>query len=382
MTTAINLGIYHDAGFSTTQIRTLESFLESNPLHWITLFEQGIYELILDNQMLSTFRQCPAYFVEAYINGYIPKGEGARSWALDFGILFHKLIEVYYQEFRSSSFKLNEWGINRAVEEWNKAKMDFHSEHKEYKMLGGVQGFCGMLLAYGTRFAAENERLRIIGTEISFGKAKEVFLGSVITQGITTDTDGPKGLELNGVWLQCYLSGRIDVLADDGNSIMPVDHKTMASFRFDPTMRFELDEGPTGYIFAVNAILKSYLESKGIDPSTLKRSCNKILMNFISKTIPKEGERFKRLPIMKTTEQLELYRLRMLATGEDLFRALVRYANTGISSRDTSKCNNWYMRDCTYLGPHRQNSKTNEMVFLNTFFEKAPIWNTETVGQE
>jgi hypothetical protein len=154
----------------------------------------------------------------------------------------------------------------------------------------------------------------------------------------------------------------------------------MAAFRFDPTMRFEMDEGPTGYIYAVNKILPQVLTAQGIDPASLRRNCNKIFMNYISKAIPKEGERFKRHPIMKTSEQLESYRLRMLATAEDLFKALIRYiVSNGVAVRDTSKCNNWYMHDCTYLSVHRQNSKQNELTVLESFFTKKEIWDTEEV---
>ena len=374
----LNISTYHDAGFSTSQMRMLEDFLEKNPLHWINLnSETGIYELTLDNQMMSTFRSCPAHFVEAYVNGLVPKGTGARSWYLDFGILFHKMIEQYYTEFRTPQFIMNEWGIKRAIAAWKDAEMDFHAEHKEYKSMGEIQGFCGLLLAYAMKFGPENERLRVIGTEIAFGRAKEVPLGSV--HNCTGEYLLSKKPIPGAAFLNCFLAGRIDVLVDDGGSIAPLDHKTMASFRSDPISKFELDEGPTGYVFAVNSILPVFLASQGLENAILQRNCNKIIMNFISKAIPKEGERFKRLPILKTTEQLEEYRLRMLATGEDIFKTLVRYASTGCVVRNTSSCTNWYMHDCTFVGLHRQNSNANEQLMKNTFFEKAKIWNTEEV---
>jgi hypothetical protein len=378
----INLSVYKDAGFSTTQMRSLESFLASNPsIHWIKLNEQiGIYDLVLDNQMFSTFRSCPSYFIEAYVNGYVPKGEGGRVWFLDFGIVFHKMIELYYTHFRESSFNIQDWAFKTLIEEWNKAEMDYHSEHKEYKAIGGLMGFAGLLIAYATRYAPDNERLRVIGTEISFGHAKEVRLGHIgASQYEMESSAGGRYTVTTDIWLNCYLSGRIDVLVDDGKSICPLDHKTMASFRFDPSLRFETDEGPTGYIYAVNQILSSFIQSKSLDPSLMRRDCNKIIMNFISKSIPKEGERFKRMPVMKTTEQLESYRLRMLSTAEDIFRAMIRYTSTGVATRDTSKCTNWFMKECLYLPAHRQNSKANEFMILNTFFEKKDIWNTEEV---
>lgn len=351
-------------------MRSLESFLETHELHWIKLNEYlGIYELVLDNMMLGDFRSCPAYFFESYVEGWGGKG---RNWKLEFGLIFHHMMEIYYREFRKSSFKMNEWGINDAMTAWIEADMDFHKEHKEYKSIGGVQGFCGLLLAYSMRYAAENERLRVIGTEISFGRNKEVCLGQI------DNWDGG----IYNAFLMCYLAGRMDILVDDGSAICPVDHKTMASFRGDPNEMYEMAEGPTGYIYATKKIIPTFLATIGQEDALLKRTSNKIIMNYISKAIPKEGERFRRLPIMKTDEQLEDYRLRMLGTSEDLFKALVRYTSTKVSTRDTSKCTNWFMSNCPYIAVHRQNSRANELAVLNSFYEKKPIWNTENVGQE
>jgi hypothetical protein len=354
----INFPLYHDAGFSTPQMRSLELFLKENNLHWIQLNEEtGIYELILDNQMMSDFRACNSYFIEKHVKGLSPKGEGARNWNLDIGTLFHYMIESYYKTFRSPSFNLQEWAIKELIAKWNEMDMDFHREHREYKSIGGLSGFMGLITAYALKYAPENERLRIIATEISFGRGREVHLGMIN-------------------FINCYLSGRIDLLCDTGDAICPLDHKTMSSFRFDPVQKFELDEGPTGYIFAVNEILSSLTLPEG---TTLNRYCNGIIMNFISKSIPKEGERFKRHTVRKTTEQLESYRMRMLFTFEQIFRALIQYVLSGCVARDTSKCTNWYMHDCTFLPIHRQNSKDNELKIVDAFYEKSEIWNTEEV---
>jgi hypothetical protein len=368
----LNLSIYHDAGFNTSQMRLLEGFLEQNPsIHWLKLNPStGIYEMILDNQMMSDFRACAAYFIEAHVKGLGLKGIDARNWNLEIGTLFHHMIESYYSKFREAGFSLENWAIDEAMKKWAELDMDFHREHKEYKAIGGFMGFCGLITAYALKYGPDNERLRIIGTEISFGHGKEVFLGEL---------DSGSSIYKITPWLICYLSGRIDLLCDTGDSICPLDHKTMGSFRFDPISKFEIDEGPTGYIYAVNQILPSLIKELGLPDGLLRRDCNKIIMNFISKSIPKEGERFKRHPILKTTEQLESYRLRMLSTQEAIFRSLVRYIESNAASRDTSKCTNWYMHDCTFLPIHRQNSKENELKIINAFYEKREIWNTEEI---
>src|SRR6266705_6448113 len=108
---AINLDIYQNAGFSTSQMHSLEGFLQVNPsIHWISLnSETGIYELVLDNQMMSDFRACPAYFFESHVRGLGLRGTAQRNWHLDIGTLFHYMIESYYGKFRALSFELQDW---------------------------------------------------------------------------------------------------------------------------------------------------------------------------------------------------------------------------------------------------------------------------------
>ncbi len=347
---------------SEFEVQFLREFLHLHPeIHWISFNEatEG-FDLILDNHMMSTFRNCPAHFMSAFVDGIQPRS-GGRSWFLDFGILFHKMVEEYYTVFRNPSFNMIEWATARAFEEWNLAEMNFHSAHKEFKVIGGVQGFAALCLNYALKFSPENERLRVIGTEIGFGKGKEVPLGNV------------------GDLLACYLSGRIDVLVDDGTHITPLDHKTMNSFRNSPAAKYEVDEGPTGYIFAVGNILKNIVPEELI----LKRKCDRILMNFISKA-PTENpmDRFIRLPIYKTTEQLSSYRERMLLTGEAIFNSLLAYIQTNQAQRNTSMCNSWFMRECPYLPIHRQGSRRDELLIIQANYSSKPIWDTELVGKE
>lgn len=343
------------------KLDTVAEFLTKNPeIYWITFNPDSLsFDIVVDNQMMSTFRSCPSRFVLEYVEGRALR-TGGRSWFLDFGILFHKMIEIYYQEFRKKEFDIQYWASSILVEEWNRADMNYHKEHKECKSMGGLLGVSALLYSYAYKFSKENERIRIIGTEISFGKKKEVPLGSISI-------------------LNVYLSGRIDTLVDDGVYICPVDHKTMGSFRNDPAMRFEVDEGPTGYIYAVNQLLEKIVPAD----LTLRRKCNKILMNFVSKAItPNPEDRFKRIPIYKTQAQLESYKMRMLQTAEDIFNTLYRYISTGVTIRDTSKCTNWMMSDCIFLPVHRQSSPQDELLMLDSMYIKTKIWDTEEVGKD
>ena len=364
--TYVNYPAYHDAGYTSKQLESLQLLLESHPsIHWIALNPKtGLYEIFVDNSIMSSFRGCPQSFIYTWVEGYQSLG---RSWILDFGSCFHKMVEIYYKTFRSEGFDLIDWAVRQGAECWKKFNMDAHSHVKEYITMNGVKGFCTLLAAYGARFSSDNERLRVIGTEIAFGHKKEVPLGYV-TSAISKTP-----------YLECFLSGRIDVLVDDRSSICPLDHKTKGTLRNDPSKGYELDEGPTGYIYAVNSILPALISELGLEPEMLNRNCNKILMNYVSKAPTTDpNERFRRLPILKTSYQLEQYKNRMLITAEDLFRTLIRYAESGQVYRDTSKCTNMYGSDCPFIAIDRQGSKENELVVIKSAFKAGPIWNTET----
>jgi hypothetical protein len=361
----LNHGAYHDAGITSGQLVALELLLSRNKsIHWISLNEEtGIYEMFLDNSIMSSYRSCPQSFIYAWVEGYQSLG---RSWILDFGSVFHKMIEKYYQTFRNPDFDLAQWAVVDGLQAWNEYGMYAHSHVKEFTTVGGARGFCTLLAAYGARFSSDNERLRIIGTEIPFGKKKEVPLGHV--------TSAISGIP----FLDCYLSGRIDVLVDDRDSICPLDHKTKGTLRNDPSKSYEMDEGPTGYIYAVSKIVPALIAELGLGEELLKRRCNKILMNYVSKApLPDPNERFRRLPILKTQYQLEEYRKRMLVAAEGIFRTLLNHATGATVSRDTSKCTMMYGSDCPYIAIDRQGSRENELIVINSAFKTGPIWNTE-----
>lgn len=341
----------------------LLDFLQCTQLPWIH-YDQHRHKLIIivDNHLMQTYRACPAHFFLGNVQGIqrksnIIEGEKARIWFLDFGIVLHRMLELYYREFRNPDFDPTVWATTRAMKEWSDMKMDVHAEDKEYKLIGGMKGFIGLLIQYCTVMTPQNEHLRILGSEISFGHAGEVPL-------------------YVGKNLEIYLAGRMDLIIDDGYFICPMDHKSEGQFRGDPSLKYETDEGPTGYIYALSKILPQFVPADQI----LKRDCSKILMNLIQKK-PTEtpAERFKRVPIRKTTWQLEQYRGRMVSTVVHLLKDMERYVLDIPVQRNTMLCSNWFHRDCVYRDVHRQGSKEAELATLANGYAKFPIWNTEAV---
>ena len=341
----------------------LIEFLDRTPLPWM-FFDKQKEKLIfvVDNHLLGTFRACPQHFVRANVEGYhqkshLKEGEQSRIWFLDFGIALHAMLETYYRDFRESSFDANKWAVEKASALWMKMNMDVHSEDKEYKLIGGMFGFVGLLAQYAVVMSPQNEKLRVLATEVSFGRAGEVplFIGNDC---------------------EIYLAGRMDMIVDDGYFICPMDHKSQGSFRGDPGLMYETDEGPTGYIYALSRILPTTVPEDQI----LKRDCTKILMNLIQKapaTVP--ADRFKRIQIRKTTWQLDSYRERQVDTVERLLAEMERVARGLPVYRNDKVCTNWFHRNCTYRDVCRQQSFDGEQATLMNGFVKLPIWNTEEI---
>lgn len=353
----------------------LIEWVKASNLPWLQWNESnGRLEFFIDNYYLSAYRGCPSYFVKLAIEGVKRRATGggeARNWFLDFGILFHKMMEVYYRDFRKPEFDLQTFAIDQANKHWHAMKMDAHLQEKECSEMGGIFGFAGMLIQYATQFKAENERIRVLANEVSFGRNREVPI-FILGEGLKIDD---KGRPETYCEADIYLSGRIDILCDDGFYIFPLDHKTVGNFYGDPLAGWLVDDGPTGYIYAMNSILPTVVPEELI----LKRQCNRIQMNLISKKVPKDGSRFKRFPIYKTDHQLEAYRQRVVSTCNHILADLESYCRGYDVPRDTSKCNNWYKRQCVYYDIHRQADKDAEEATIRQGYVKLPIWNTEAV---
>lgn len=341
--------------------------------HWIKIGEDGVVELYLDHHALSTFRQCEASFELSQMAGVKSK---FKSWNLEFGIIFHKMVEDFYTLKKNDEFEINAW-LAKGIEYWQKFQMDEQfSEHKMHKVLGGAYGFVAMMGQYAEHFAAEVDRLRVIGIEITFGKKKEVPLGIFTAQpykarDIKTEEYNSQSYVSN---VRCYLTGRIDFLMDSGNAIGPLDHKTTANFAGkNPTNSYDPQEGMTGYIYAAQRIIKDKF------PELLAtRKVDRIWMNFAQITPDADPlKRFRRSPIFKTEYQLEEYRKRQLRTFHKIYDMVV------LGERpdwNTSVCNNMFHSECQFRILHKQNTGDAMLQVLKQDFIVAPLWNPEEVN--
>jgi len=342
----------------------LELLKKYGHLHWIQYNpEDGVIEFYLDNHMLQTFRECEEQFWTYFVLGYSGKG---RVWYFDLGTCVHKMVELYYLLRKAKKFDLQYWGIEICKQIWNTMEMEFYKDHpiwkSDYEKLGGLFGFCGLMLQYAQYFNLDNERIRVIGAELYFGKKKEV----PILSNHQLYSFAP---------FRLYLSGKIDLLVDNGNEIGPMDHKTKKDFRGkNPLINWEVQEGMTGYVYAAQQLLKHF-------PDVDRKPCNKIWMNFLQINSTKDtkmSDRFKRYALFKTDEQIEDYKKRQISTVSRIYQLLI---NPDMSRMwNTQACVGY--STCPLQQIHRQGSKESMFKILNAEFKRDGMWDCEKVDSE
>jgi len=317
-----------------------------------------VIELFLDHQMLSTMRMCESKFMLEHVLNIRPKGH--KAWSLVFGAWLHFALEDYYEHIKNNDGHPPDpvkW-LERAKETWQRLHIQAYANEDKFQDVGGWDGACSLLVQYYAFYM--EQRLRVVATEIPFGFNREVQLGK-FNINIAGET-----------WLViCYLTGRIDMLVDNGSLIGPVDHKHTHIFRGDEWDKFNPHDGITGYIFATNAILDKYF------PEWKKPCYNGWIFHLQGHHAAKNrktGEirpRFKVSRIDKMPSQLDDYVARNLATFKRV--AEVTF-NNETPQWSTTACHNIYNRDCEYLQVHKQPRE--EWTYqIQTFYNITTPWN-------
>lgn len=323
---------------------------------FIKLAPDGVYELYLDHTLLSSARMCEARFELDHVKLYRPK---ELPWALDFGTLFHSCMEYYYHQLMQDSLVLRElleFGANL----WRSGNFDKYQALPQYKAVGGFPGFIALLTLYHEYYSKSPDNLKPVALEIAFGKNKEVPL--------LTDPTIYKYAPF-----RLYLAGRMDYIFDDGRRIGPMDHKTFSMAGKNPMTTYEVQEGMTGYIYAMQFIYKQLCETHPeID---LTRDTNVLWLNFIlTKSEGELNKRFQRVPLYKTPEQLEDWRLRQISTAAKIYQILIEGRppdyNAGVC------CNYWHSQ-CCYQQVHRLSNKADQLYVLNNHFTQGEVWDPE-----
>lgn len=347
---------------------------------FLQLSSDGVLEMYVDHHILSTMRTCEGKFVEEIANRQHTRTE--RYWSLEFGAWVHDCVERFYDSFRKTGNppQVDEW-TKEGISLWMdydldyykpdplKLVKDYRTDEKKYHSFGGAQGAAAFLIHYYAFYM--NQRFRVVSTEISFGRGKEVLLGEFRVPYYDTGNSYNEGAEAPSIkgWyrIRCYYTGRIDLLVDNTYKVGPVDHKTTATFDGFESEEFDPHEGITGYIYTINQVLGKKF------PDSPHKICRDGWIFHIA-TNASCNPRFKATLINKTPQQLEDFRLRQVSTCSRIFDVL----NNGgrVADWNTMACNNIYNRPCPYRELHRQPEVQREGV-LRQFYEVRPAWDPE-----
>lgn len=338
--------------------------------HIIKIADDGVPELYADNHILSHLRLCEAFFVESFLNNLHQKGE--RSWSLEFGIWFHKVMEKFYtseQDQNLDNSIMCSDLVTYAAEVWLQNDMNyFNSKPEYYKVcakIGGLTGATQLVVDYWRMYGEGRDALKVIGTELSFGRGKEVPI---------VDEDVRCAIEINYnrdvLPFRAYYCGRMDAIGDDNSSIFPVDHKTTSTINPLTTGRdFKPHDGMQGYVYALNQISKSYF-------STLQRTCNKAMVNHVQVNYSADyTKRFKRTTLHYSPLELEAWRVRQIRSFRKLWEIAVEEQ---APDWNTSTCHDIYNYPCPFRLLHEQDP-INRDAYLKAHYVQVEPWGHDTI---
>ena len=358
--------------------------------YWLTYNKKtNEVDMYLDNFTLSSFRLCESHgFLEhiALVNPRYDNGS-RKPWYFEFGEFVHYCTQWFFINFKKEGKPpiVDDW-LAKCKEKWEEMKMDEYDSDKVYKAdrdryseIGGWQGAAGLLIEYYAFYM--DLRVRIVDVEISFGYNKEVPLGNFTIQlpvkQFIYKRKRKYTLEiLQNIKVNCYLTGRIDLLVDNGYKVGPVDHKTTAKFDGYEHEDFNPQDGITGYILTIKNILERYREAKLTNLPT----CTGGWIYHISNnrpSIPRDKSkptpaRFKTTPIDKTDISLEDYKSRQITTFRRIINLLL-YDET--PQWNTANCNNMFYRKCKYKTIHEQPSNEWIQIIAN-HYSVGKVWDT------
>lgn len=381
--------------------------LAAKKFPFISIGDDGILEFYCDHTLLSSLRVCEAYFVETHLKNL---RHAERNWNFDFGSWLHASLEVFYHyEYKKMQRVLGKenncqvcnidwehhptnecqtfvpWDsitkgqfIGVGLKLWEKFKMDyFKDRHKNYKLLDGALGAAKLLSDYWGVYGHGNERLRVVGIEIPFGRAKEFpirkydlnYEGSRL---IRTWHSGP---------YRAFLTGRFDQLIEDGIGIAPFDHKSTAFFDGSESTKFMPHDGMQGYAAVAASMVEKFDPAKATPRVIMNHICITDTSNVKNTEKAKEfgpnyrdydpNKRFTRTVITYTPSQIAEYIRRNEATFDALYQILILERP---AQWNTNSCNNMYHKVCPFKGIHDKTPELREQI-MNNQLVKVESWN-------
>jgi PD-(D/E)XK nuclease superfamily len=296
---------------------TLPYFVKAHP--------DGRLAFYIDNHLITTFAFCERKFFLQHIQRLRLKGPGGM--AMSIGGWWSAVLEDFYNQIKTAqagggnkgprinetTFSLipryptqNEF-IEAAAKRWREAKMDelAAARPKAYKEFGGATGAARMALEYYMgQGKLDCVNWKIVGAEKGFGQRGEVML-------------------YEDSFMVIYYMGKPDlvVLADNGNTLLPVEHKTIHRIPKNIQVKYKPHAQVKGYVFSLNVIAKELGYDKPVD---------RCIVNVAARALPAEKPRdgirkprFTRVFPQYSLEELEEWRLNVVGTVKRLHYSLI-----------------------------------------------------------
>lgn len=336
--------------------------------HIFQMGNDGVPEIYADNHILSHLRLCEAFFVESFLNNLHQKGE--RSWSLEFGVWFHKVMEAFYTgkaKIKEKEYFIRDCSdlVTYAADIWISLDMTYFNTKPEYykvcAKIGGMTGAIQLVVDYWRMYGEGRDTLKVIGTELSFGRGKEV----PITHDFIKTQPEPQDLPF-----RAYYCGRMDAIGDNSASIFPVDHKTTSTINPLTTGRdFKPHDGMQGYVYALSKIATTYFPS-------LQRTCNKAMVNHVQVNYSADyTKRFKRTPLHYSPLELEAWRVRQIRSFRKLWEIAVEEQQP---DWNTNTCHDIYNYPCPFRLLHEQDP-VNRNSYLQAHYVQIEPWGHDTI---
>lgn len=321
----------------------------------------------VDNHLISTFNFCETKFNIQHILRLRQKGPGGL--AMNIGGWWSAVLEDFYNMIRMSqlatpqvlSYPTRNEFIEAAAKRWRESKMDelAVTKPKAYKDFGGAGGAALMAMTYYEyQGRLDAQQWKIIAAEKGFGQKGEVLLYEDDTVII-------------------YYMGKPDlvVLADRGNTLLPVEHKTI--YRIDTHIQSKYKPHPQieGYVFSLNVIAKQLGYDKLVD---------RCVVNVSARATPAEKPRdgvkkprFTRVLPHYSVEELEEWKQNVIGKVKRLSYSLL---NDEWLRKDGPNTCHLY-GGCEYRGICSVPPVTRPLVVKSDFVEIAP-WAPYTIEED
>lgn len=299
---------------------TLPYFVKAHP--------DGRLAFYIDNHLISTFAFCERKFFLQHIQRLRLKGPGGM--AMSIGGWWSAVLEDFYNQIKTVQMvnslapkslapppsytppvlgrypSQNEF-IEAAAKRWREAKMDelAAARPKAYKEFGGALGAARMAMEYYMgQGRLDCANWKIVGAEKGFGQRGEVML-----------------YEDDKVII--FYMGKPDlvVLADNGNTLLPVEHKTIHRIPKNIAVKYKPHAQVKGYVFSLNVIAKELGYDKTVD-----RCIVNVAARALPAEKPKDGirkPRFTRVFPSYSIEELEEWRQNVVGTVRRLHHSLI-----------------------------------------------------------